>query len=338
VSFEQGSPLTHSDSRTTPTNVFISENLWPHSVCVNVQYPSELACFRFTPSTCQIERRVQCKAAVPIISTRPGVQDTLVLRHDGSLAILSAKGREIPICQPRRPGNTHDDVTRRLASTLSMQVDSDERATPRDRQVVGLRYPAGSRVSVSFDDGETLRVSLDFTIKDRLVRQCSEALSCVLAPSDYFIFQRELLHRLRSTRHLNRQAAWDIFVTTLHDLLRMPRPTDATSGFEGLVSKARQSSRSIHRRLAEKIAKQATSMSTGTTIYGEHLDRSHMPSILFALHTVAQDCRCLSARQADFLLLGPLLSGLAGSLALVGWWDYWQRLVPCQAVLEKNST
>lgn len=339
---ENGSWLTISDSQTSPTNVFISENLWPRSVCVNIQYPSELACFKITPTTCEIGRRVQCKAAVPIISTRHRVQDTLVLRHDGSLTILTAEGREIPVRQPRRPCDTHDEVTRRLASSLSMQVDPDERARPRDRRVVGLRYPAGSRVSVSFDDGETLRVSLDFTIKDPLVRQCSEALSCVLPPSDYFILQRELIQRLRSTRLMGHQSAWNIFVATLQDLLRMPRPTLPTSGLEALVSKARQSSRPIHRRLAERVAKPTTPspMSTGTALHGEHLDPSNIPSILFALHMVAQDCRCLSARQADLLLLGQFLSELAGSLALVGWWDYWQRMVPCQAgraVLEKNS-
>jgi hypothetical protein len=249
--------------------------------------------------------------------------------------ILTAGGREVPISQPRRPNNTHDEVTRRMASSLSMQVDNDEAMgngdRPRDRRVVGLKYPAGSRVSILYDDGETARVSLDFTIKDRLVRQCSEALSCVLQPPDYFIFQRELLTRLQSGLRLDPLSAWDILMTTLADLLQLQRQTPAPNSFDALLAKAQKSSRPLLRRLARSIELQDTDASANSRISpvcGEILDSALAPSILYAFHMVAQDSRCLASTQEDLLLLGPALTKLSGSLALVGWYDYWWRLVP----------
>lgn len=247
------------------------------------------------------------------------------------MRILTAGGREIQVNQPRRPNDTHDEVVRRMASSLSMQVDGDDSMgqRSRDRRIVGFKYPAGSRVTICYDDGETARVSFDFTIKDRLVRQCSEAFACVLAPLDYFIFQRELLTRLQSGLKVDPLSAWDIFLTTLKDLLRMARETVVSNDFNTLLSKAQRSSRPLLRRLGRSIELPDTlPQSRNPPVCGQILASALAPAILFALHMVAQNNRCLASTQADLLLLGPSCSKLAGSLGLVGWYDYWMRLVP----------
>jgi len=218
-----------------------------------------------------------------------------------------------------------------MASSLSMQVDSDDSMGQklRDRRIVGFKHPAGSRVTICYDDGETARVSFDFTIKDQLVRQCSEAFACVLAPPDYFIFQRELLTRLQSGLKVDRLSAWDIFLMTVKDLLRMARETVVSNDFNTLLSKAQRSSRPLLRRLGRLIElPDILPSSRNHPVCGQILASELAPAILFALHMVAQNNRCLTSTQADLLLLGPSCSKLAGSLGLVGWYDYWMRLLP----------
>ena len=247
------------------------------------------------------------------------------------MRILTNGGHELQVNQPRRSNDTHDEVVRRMASSLSMQVDSDDSTGPRsrDRRIAGFKFPAGSRVTICYDDGETARASFDFTIKDRLVRQCSEALGCVLASADYFIFQRELLTRLQSGFKVDPLSAWDIFLTTIKDLLRMARKTVVSNDFNTLLSKAQRSSRPLLRRLGQWIELQNTLAQTrNPPVCGQILASELAPAILFALHMVAQNNRCLASTQADLLLLGPSCSKLAGSLGLVGWYDYWMRLVP----------
>ena len=247
------------------------------------------------------------------------------------MRILIAGDREIQVNQPRRPNDTHDEVIRRMASSLSMQVDSDDSMgqRSRDRRIVGFRYPAGSRVTICYDDGETARVSFNFTIKDRLVRQCSEAFACVLNPPDYFIFQRELLTRLQSGLRVDPLSAWDILLNTLKDLLRMTRETVVSNDFNALLAKAQRSSRPSLRRLEQSIELRNTLAQTrNPPVCGQILASELAPAILFALHMVAQNNRCLASTQADLLLLGPSCSKLAGSLGLAGWYDYWMRLVP----------
>jgi len=311
----------------------MSENLWPISICVNIQYTSEIACFKFTPTSCNLERRIGCKAAVPIISTRHGIHDLLILRDDGLMRILTNGGHELQVNQPRRSNDTHDEVVRRMASSLSMQVDSDDSTGPRsrDRRIAGFKFPAGSRVTICYDDGETARASFDFTIKDRLVRQCSEALACVLNPADYFIFQRELLTRLQCGLKVDPLSAWDILSTTLKDLLQMTRGTSVSNDFNALLAKAQRSSRPLLRRLGQSIELRDTRPQLhNPPVFGQTLAPALAPAILFGLHMIAQNNRCLASTQADLLLLGPYCSELAGSLGLVGWYDYWMRLVPSE--------
>jgi len=261
------------------------------------------------------------------------------------MRILTAGGCEIPVNEPRRPNNTHDEVVRRMASSLSMQVDSDDSMGTRDRtqnrRVVGLQYPAGSRVSIRYDDGEIARVSFDFTIMDRLVKQCSEALACVLSPPDYCIFYRELITRLQSGLRLDSLTAWDILVTTVKDLFRIQRQPTHSRGRDALLAKAQQSPRRLLRRLAQNMEPQDTKPPAfHPPVCGQVLAQSLMPSVLFALHMVAQNSRCLASTQTDILVLGPLLLDLASSMALVGWWDYWIRLVPYSrsALHEKSKS
>lgn len=270
-------------------------------------------------------------AAVPVISTRHDIVDTLLLTPYGTLSIATSDGQSIPVVLPTAPGDGRDEVARRMASSLSMQIDGDVSMGGRSdgHRVVGLKHSTGSRVTLVYEDGESVRVSVNFTIKDRLVRQCLEAASYAVSPTAFFVLKREVLSRSGQRSSSDSTEMWRTFSETLRGLLDLPSSTTVSSDFDQLHLQAKSGRHSLARRLSRKHDGEATRKQNPQHLAnGEKLDPAEAPSILLALHLVAQDCRCLAERQSDLSLLGPIIQDLAADLGLANWWDYWQRLVP----------
>ena len=252
------------------------------------------------------------------------------------MSLLTSQGQSIPVGLPVTYGDGRDEVARRMASSLSMQINGDDSMGGRidGQRIVGLEHPTGPRVSLVYEDGETVRATVDFTVKDRLVRHCMEAASYALPPPSFFILKRELLGRLRIDSRTDSQSAWDIFSETVRVLLDLKQDKSPTTAFGQLLAGAKGGRHLLARKLATKCDRASPTAGglTNQLLYGEKLEPVDGPSLLLALHLVAQDCRCMSDRQADIVVLGPLLQELAGHLGLGNWWDYWGRLVPHTAL------
>lgn len=314
--------------------VFESDNFWPNSIDINIRVASQLYTFRVDSRSASQLRKTECLAAVPVISTRHAIADSLLLSADGNMSLVTSQGQSIPVGLPVTHGDGRDEVARRMASSLSMQINGDDSMGGRidGQRIVGLEHPTGSRVTLVYEDGESVRVSVDFMVKDRLVRQCLEAASYALSPSSFFILKRELLGRLCEAPAADSRGAWNIFSESVRLLLGFNRDRSSASAFGQLIAVAKTGRHLLARKLAAKCDRgQGSRIASGSTnqlLYGEKLDPAEAPSLLLALHLVAQDCRCIADRQADIILLAPLLQELAGHLGLVNWWDYWERLVP----------
>jgi anaphase-promoting complex subunit 1 len=323
--------------RQADFKVFTSENFWQESVWINIHYSTELLCYKFDGRSVSSTAPVPCIAAVPIISTRHNIYDTLILECDGKMRIKTSAGRSLPVQVPTPPNTAHEDMARRMAASLSMQIDGERPLGPPACNVVDVRYPAGSRATLIYEDGESIRVSFDFRIKHRLVRQCFEAMNDVLSPDALFVVKQELV-RIPARRDVS---PWQAFVKAIRRVLRLDSTSTSPSSFATLVLATKQSSNPILTRLAAKVSRTGPTKTEAKSAADSQsgLESSDAERILLALHMVAQDCRCRSDRQDDLLLIGPLLSELSGSLGATNWWDYWQRLVPsCSGALRGNST
>lgn len=325
-----------------PITVFESDNFWPNSINLNIRIASQLYTFRVDSRSATQIRKVECLAAVPVISTRHGIADTLILSADGSMSISTSQGHPIQVGLPTTPCDSRDEVARRMASSLSMQINGDDSMGGRTdgQRITGLGHPTGSRVTLVYEDGESVRVSVDFTVRDRLVKQCLEAASYALSASGFLILKRELIGRLRQVSVADRRGIWRVFSETVRDLLDLNQSSSAATTFGQLLDGAKHGQHRLARKLAAKCYRDESPVvnRTNQLLYGEKLDPAEAPSLVLALHLVAQDCRCMADREPDIVLLGPLLQELAGHLRLVNWWDYWRRLVPSSSATSPTKS
>lgn len=317
---------------TGSLRAFESDGLWPQSVNINVHATSQLFVFKVTAKTAALVRTMACIDASPIISTRHKIHDTLVISPDGGLHIVTSDGQSIGVAMPSPTADSRDEVARRMASSLNMQIDTDDSLGARSdtRRVVALGHSTGSTVTLLYNDHENMRVSVDFTIKDRLVRHCFEAASRSLSATSFFTFKRELLARLQTAPLLGRDSAWTVFVDVVRASLGMTPAKEADTDFGQLVTRARQGLSSTARRLAAlhtgvKMTERSRPIGL---LFGQKLEASEAASLLFALHLVAQELRVAADLQVDVPRLGGLVLMLAGHMGMTQWFDYWRRLVP----------
>lgn len=332
-----------SDFNPESAKVYISEDLTPAKACLNIHASSHLYIFDvFLNTQVRIEpiRSIPCLAAVPIISTRHAVLDTLLLLPDNSFELLTSSGRHIALTLPKQPPDGRDEVARRMASSLSMIIDEDERMTAySDRRIIDIVDPVNSSFTVIYEDGEKMRFSADLRVRDRLVRQCLESLSMALPAQSFFTLKRELLAqlgKLPTAQKEDSRVVWRTFATVMRGLLGLQVQQPSRTAFENLLRDAQTSPDPITRRLAIMSRRQHPSkqhIALPKLMCGETLHATDAAPALLALHLVGQDCRLSLARQAKLDLLAPLLLDIAGGLGRLDWWDYWKRLVPTASCL-----
>ncbi|KAL7423866.1 Anaphase-promoting complex subunit 1 [Cryptotrichosporon argae] len=276
--------------------IFITEEREPSRYHLNIHLADALFIFDVHEQAKRTvfagPRAIACTAALPIISTRHSIHDTLIVT-DAALRLLVGD-HMIPITVPE----SRDDVARRLASSLSMAVEA------RERRVVGLEEAGETAAVAIFEDGERIAVDVDRRPRG-VVRQCIEALAYLLPPEAWSTFAAELIGA----------PTWDALVTALRKATGLPAASPSSR--ERLRASAADP---IARRLAARGAR-TTSPTTGSPT------PCTAPALL-ALHLVAQDCRLSSTRQRDLTRLAPLLVELASALGRNDWRDYWLRLVP----------
>ncbi|WVQ68082.1 uncharacterized protein L199_006288 [Kwoniella botswanensis] len=334
----------------TPDNVsvFLSDNLFSTSVVINLHisqpghtphlYPFHAQFrsipykfFAITPSPL-----IECLSAIPIISTRPHVYDVLLLARNSSLSLMTSGGRQISLQIPRQPREGHEEVARKLASSLRMAVDEKHTRLNSERRILKLLDPIGPRFTIIYEDGECLRVDADLRIDHHLTRQCFEALSYVIPPQQFFFVKREILsslHQLPSIQRRDDGQFWKIFSSVIRAMLQIEGESQPTNPFETLVHDGQISSNPIARRLAQRMTRNTSatrSLLTTGLMYGETLRLEDTAPIMLALHFVAQDLRLSSTGRKEIGGIVRLISDLASKMGRWDWKDYWARIMPCE--------
>ena len=278
---------------------------------------------------------------MPILSTRPDVLDTLILQNS-DLKLITSHGRTLDLSLPR-VGMDKDELPSNFASSLSMRLDEDDsmRSAPRSASPVKLTNPVGSRFTMTYEDGESLRLSVDFVVRNMLVRRCMEAMAWVLDPQQLFALKQNLIGRiadLESGFKRNAQAIWDTFQDVVLELAGQKSEGKLLGDRQQLLEAARTSNDPITRRLAAKIAPSTTANQSFTTIMPISSEAGEaVCNILFALHLVAQDCRLSSCRRNDFVRVSKLVLSLAAVTGQTDWWDYWMRIIPAISVIPQET-
>nr|XP_019011459.1 uncharacterized protein I206_03559 [Kwoniella pini CBS 10737]OCF50240.1 hypothetical protein I206_03559 [Kwoniella pini CBS 10737] len=330
-------------------SVFLTENLSATSVNINIHlsqpgHTPQLYTFQATIRSSPYKHfaitplpPIECLSAVPIISTRPIVLDTVLLSQAGTLYLITSGNRQIPFTLPVSK-EEHREVAHNFASSLRMANDGRTSTSSR-RNIIKLSDPIGPRFTATYEDGETIRINGDFRIKHKLTRQCMEALSYALPAQGFFFVKRELIHSSHGLSDVERtkgKVIWTIFSRVLRTMLNIEVESKPSSPLDSVLSDSLASGNPISRRLAKRVLRNRpqssspliVSTSTPSLIFGENLRVEDAAPVLLALHLVAQDLRLSSTSIIELGGLVNLISDLATQTERLDWKDYWARLLP----------
>lgn len=345
--------LAYGSSKLQPSSItiFLSDNLSSSSAHVNFHilgpagtgtlhsFHMQLLTKPYPHHSVSNAYTFSCVAAIPILSSRHKVFDTLIISPEGALSIITSVGRTIPIGVPTQPTDSRDEVAHKLASSLSMVLDADDMMNERsaDKKIVELLDPVGPRCTIVFEDGARLRVSADLRITHDLPRQCSEVISYALSGEALFPFKRDLLvqiNHLSAVQQGSESAVWTIFHNSVMRMLGFTTKPMYRKPFEALLGEAERGCDPITRRLASAIRQrrphsdEAPHTEQPHPMSGLESHKLDAASVLLALHLVAQDCRLSATRQSGLSKLAHLLKEIAGRIGRLDWQDYWMRLMP----------
>ncbi|KAK8854800.1 hypothetical protein IAR55_003539 [Kwoniella newhampshirensis] len=336
-------------------SIFLSDDLTPTTVTVNIhprnpRYPAQLHSFHvqlktspYTHFVISPSPSIECLSAVPIISTRDNVFDTIVLLRNGTTHLITSGGRQIPLQIPQHKDEGHEDVTRKLASSLRVAIEdqhvSQKGNGDRKSRITKLVDPVESRFTAVYEDGESVRLSADFTIRHHLTKHSMEALSFSLPPQEFFYLKREVLaaiYCLPACQKNDEHIIWQTFASVIRCMLHIRVETPSTEPLEILLDDAENSMDPVTRRLAARVRGGLPRKSgkvapiAARLRFGESLRLDDAVPVLFALHLVAQDCRLSSSHRRRMGGLVRLVSDIATRVGRVDWVDYWARLWPSE--------
>ena len=256
--------------------------------------------------------------------------DVLVATTEG-LALLTSSGRQLPLRLPVQSGDGHDEVVRRLASSLSMTRDESMSVSS---YAIKFFDAARERFSVILEDGTRSRYSAKLVPEVGLVRTCIEAISYALPAQRFFDFKCEVMSQLQLLDHRNYDpdTDWEAFAAVCRTVIgaENAQTIEGVSKVASAIGNARRSSDPVTKRLASylKHAKHGPARPAPPSMPGVTLDMEDRGPFLTALHLVGQDCRLSIDRQHELLQLVPLIGDVASRTGQRAWQDYWFRTVP----------
>jgi anaphase-promoting complex subunit 1 len=333
--------LSLSGVDLSSAKVFLSGNVSPRRVHINIH--SSAALFTFCA---QLDEHwsirpfpsMPCASAVQALSTHHEVFDTVILR-DGELRILTTSGQHIPVNLSPGLSDVRDELPQQLAARLSMELDRDGPPSHhRTKRITSLIDAYDERVSVRLDDGEPLRLKLDHRLEDSLVRQCLEAIGCILPSQALFTLKQELLSSTQAPNIFRRRdiaCIWEAFAQTVRTLLGMPAQrasgTPPLGGISNCAITARLALRASTKRQPDVPPDDLTKNIARFPSPTPGFDSSSASAVLIALHMVGQDCRLAHNRQDDLARTSALILELCAAVGAKDWYDYWMRLTPSSA-------
>lgn len=268
-------------------------------------------------------------SVAPMRIMRSNVDDLLVTEPNGALTVLTHGLREynastvgitgiVPHLLPRPPTSP---------SVGAMEVDSPSTPMPNNR-VVTLKHPIRSAVTVELFDGSLSRVSIDFTPKDLLTKQCLEVLALTLPADWYFGLHLTFTDTWRTRRlSCDPQVEFDSFKSALTTILQVEpyqKKLARDNPWERLSCSA------SYTRLEDDIVlsglqlPQRSPPDPPSTPKRPH---ALLAPVLNALHMLGEDLRLMVHRHNDVHRLAELIC-LFASIIRPEWADYWKRFCP----------
>jgi anaphase-promoting complex subunit 1 len=268
-------------------------------------------------------------SVAPMRIMRSNVDDLLVAEPNGTLTVLTHGLREynastvgitgiVPHFLPQPPT---------LPSVGAMGVDCTS-ASMLTNRVVALRDPIRSAVTVELLDGSLSRVSIDFTPRDLLTKQCLEVLALTLPADWYFGLHLTFTDAWRSHRlSCDPKVEFEGFKSALTTILQV-EPYQ-----EGLARNdpwERLSCSASYTRLEDDLVLSGLQLPPRSPpIPPSTPKRPHalLAPVLNALHMLGEDLRLMVHRHDDVHRLAELIC-LIASIIRPEWTDYWKRFCP----------
>ncbi|KAH9859030.1 hypothetical protein C2E23DRAFT_717409 [Lenzites betulinus] len=261
------------------------------------------------------ECRMEGCAVSSIYATRENVADLLVLKANGSLSLLTHGTREL-------------SLELKIPSTM---VDVELKT---ERRISGFSHALGNSVSLILSDESTLRISLDLTVQDSLVKDLMYMLALTLPADPVFALHQSFLGRWSSRAYSTvegvelevfEEALWEILALEPSERLGCPVAEESTA-WQNLCaneSMARFREDPALRKL------RLPGTSACDTPFRKPVGKTtvHHAAVLHALHHVGEDRRLSVPTFSDVPRLAPIICRLA-LVVRPEWADYWKRLCP----------
>ncbi len=245
-------------------------------------------------------------SVAPIKATRPTVLDLLVLKADGSLGLLTHGLSELPL-------------------TL---VSPHAETAPIPSDILLLKDPLETSVTLCFNDKKTARISLSLAPTFHLTRQCLHMFAMVLPPEPSFQFHYLFLLRWSDKGFVNSSASFDALREATYDILGLggePKHQPAPSAWDAL-GQSRSFTRFADDPALRKLALPPAPCAEKITQVACAPHDMHI-NFLNGLHHVAQDLLLSINDHEDLKRLVPVICKLAVDIR-PEWADYWKRLFP----------
>ncbi|KAI0829732.1 hypothetical protein BC628DRAFT_1408561 [Trametes gibbosa] len=262
-----------------------------------------------------LESRMEARAISSVTATREKVADLLLLKPDGSLSLLTHGTRELP-----------------LVLQLPAILANDE---PRQElRIYGFSHALANAVSLTLSNGSALRVSLDLTMQDSLVKDILYMLALTIPPEPFFALHHSLLARWSQTAYSTAEGIeLELFQEALWEILAL-EPGDNLGHCvkEGSAAWRRLCTNESIARFREDPALRKLRLPGSSTCDAPfriptRKPMAHHAAVLHALHHVAEDRRLSVSSFSDVPRIAPLICRLA-LVVRPEWADYWKRLCP----------
>lgn len=248
-------------------------------------------------------------SAISIRATRFNVWDLLVVKPQGTLALLTHGIREIPIEVTHSPGIKNV-------------------ATVDHGRVVAVQDSALSSTTFVFQDGYKARANIELYPRDTLTTECLLLLALTITPEASFTLHRKFIQKWAKRALSSADSVeFECFTEALYSVFRIgneiiPVPLDPW---------LRLAYSTTHTRFREdpvmKYLKPPFTCPPAQAIRVRRKPHALLSPILSILHSLGEHLRLLVSRYDSVVRLAPVICRIALEIR-PEWADYWKRLVP----------